>query len=210
VGARAADDGEIAGLDADEAARVARQHSAPARRRFVAARVALRALAAAYLGEPASALRFAVGERGKPCLVAPAGAERLRFNLAHSGDLVLLAFSIEHEVGVDVELTSRPVDWPDIAERHFPPAEVSALRALPPALRRRAFFAAWSCKEALGKALGEGLTAALDVPIPLSSGPTTLPLARPLYLLRLAPGRGYVGALASTARPARLLLLSLG
>ena len=203
-------------LDEDEVSRAARLRSEPARRRFVAARRALREIAARYLAAPPVSLRFAIEPRGKPRLVAPGDASRLRFNLSHAGDLVLLAFCIDHEVGVDVERTARDVEWPDIAARYFTPLEAARLRALPPARRRRAFFVCWSCKEALGKAIGDGLAAtlaAIEVPVPLGDGPALVPLASPVseqpwYLRGLAPGRGYVGALACEIPPSAVRLFA--
>lgn len=201
-------------LDEQEIGRAARLRSAAASRRFIAARGALREIAARYLGVEPTSLRFASEGRGKPRLVAPGDAARLRFNLSHAGDLVLLAFCIDHEVGVDVELTARDVAWPDIASRYFTPLEARRLSELPAARRRRAFFVCWSCKEALGKALGEGLAAtlaALEVPVPLGDEPALVRLSssvseQPWYLRGLAPGRGYVGALACEIPPSAVRL----
>ena len=203
-------------LDEQEIGRAARLRSAAASRRFVAARGALREIAARYLGVEPTSLRFAGEPRGKPRFVAPGDATRLRFNLSHSGDLVLLAFCLDHEVGVDVERTARDVAWPDIASRYFTPLEARRLSELPAARRRRAFFVCWSCKEAVGKALGEGLAAtltAIEVPVPLGDRPVLVRRGGsagegPWYLRRLAPGRGYVGALASsdTSSAVRLLI----
>ena len=203
-------------LDEEESQRAARLLSAPARRRYLAARGALRQIAACYLETDPAALEFAAGARGKPALVAPVDAARLRFNLSHAGDLVLLAFCIGDEVGIDVERTARAVEWAAIASRYFSPAETARLHELPAQRRRRAFFVCWSCKEALGKAHGEGLAAtlaALEVPVPLGASPVLVTLpgpwpTGPWFLRTLAPGRGYVGALACATAPSAVRLLS--
>lgn len=86
-------------LSADELARAARFHFHRDRRRFIAARGALRNLLAKYLKQAPSALRFSYGPWGKPSLLPP---NDLRFNLSHSHDLALYAVS-GREVGIDLE-----------------------------------------------------------------------------------------------------------
>jgi 4'-phosphopantetheinyl transferase len=49
------------------------------------------------------------------------------------------------------------VEWEEIPARSFAPGEQRALSALPHGARRAAFFHCWTRKEAVVKALGEGL-----------------------------------------------------
>jgi 4'-phosphopantetheinyl transferase len=202
----------IAHLDGEERARLARFVHAEGRRRFVVARGVLRELAGGYLDLAAGSLRFAVGEHGKPVLAAPSGVPPLRFNLSHAGELVVLAFASGGEVGVDVERIRANARWKAVAARSFAPAEAAALDALPARRRRAAFFLAWSCKEAVLKARGEGLVRGLAAPlVPLPLGDAAVWVApsggaggERWRLLRLRPGRGYVGALACAPRCARV------
>jgi 4'-phosphopantetheinyl transferase len=108
-----------------------------------------------------AAVELAVERGGKPRLPGPVG-ERLRFNIAHSGSLMLSALAIGRDVGIDVERVRDDVEGADIAARFFAPAERRALADLPAAARRSAFFSYWTCKEAVVKALGDGLTRPLD------------------------------------------------
>lgn len=108
---------------------------------------------------PASVV-LAMGPRGKPFLadgdgLHPRGVPR--FNVAHSGELVLLGFHGAREVGVDVECHRRELGWRPIARRCLPPHEVRRIEALPPELRAMAFLQAWCALEAGLKALGVGL-----------------------------------------------------
>ncbi len=95
-------DRPVAGiLSGDEKQRADRFHFERDRRRFSAARTWLRVLIGRYLGVPAEEVQFRYGEHGKP---AVAGSDAgLEFNLAHSGELALIAFTHNQPVGIDVE-----------------------------------------------------------------------------------------------------------
>ena len=58
-----------------------------------------------------------------------AGTTALRFNLAHSHGLAVLAVTLGRELGVDVERVRPEVSTEGIAERHFSPREQAVLRA---------------------------------------------------------------------------------
>ncbi len=150
-------------------------------------------------------MRFAYTTYGKPLLADETGASGLRFNLTHSHGLALLAVTRGREIGVDVERIRDNLEGEKLAERFFSPREVAALRSLPPELRREAFFHCWTRKEAYIKAVGKGLS------LPLDQFDVTLHPGEPAALLAtrhdseeaqrwsmrsLAPGEGYVGALA--------------
>ncbi len=129
------------------------------RRAFIMTRGLLRSLLARYLGTAPETIRFTTGPNGKPALH---DAHDLRFNLAHSGDLVVFAFARSIEIGVDVELVKEFSDYSSIAERYFSREEFHDLLALPAETRQGAFFLCWTRKEAYIKATGEGLAASLD------------------------------------------------
>ncbi len=198
-------------LDDAERQRADRFRHDGARRQFILARSALRAIAAGYLGADAAVLRFAAGSGGKPELAGAHAASGVRFSVAHAGGHVLLAFSRGGEVGVDVETLSRRITWEPIARRCFSGAGAAALAALPAAQRHEAFLVAWCCKEALAKLTGAGLPAAFGVteaPIPLGARPVVVGTANgPVHLRRLFPGAGAVAALACAAPPRRVRCL---
>lgn len=147
-------------LSADERARADRFRFERDRDRFVVARGRLRQLLGRLSGCPPEAVQLAVDARGKPRLHD--GAQRLRFNVAHAADLMACAFTLDRDVGIDVERVRENVECDDLAQRFFAADEVRRLAALPPPLRRTAFFACWTRKEAVVKATGEGLARPLD------------------------------------------------
>jgi 4'-phosphopantetheinyl transferase len=147
-------------LTADERDRAARFRFPEHRDRFIAGRGLLRHLLAAYLNRPAAALRFAAGPHGKPALAGEAAEAGLRFNLSHSGGQALYAVA-RRDVGVDVERLDRVVNYAAILDRICAPYERALFQARPPGREREAFFACWTRKEAMAKALGGGLASGL-------------------------------------------------
>jgi 4'-phosphopantetheinyl transferase len=147
-------------LSADERDRQARMLAGVVRDRFTIARATLRLLAARYLGIHPGAIKFSYGPRGKPDLAGT--NEGLRFNLAHSEDVAVYAFTRGHEIGVDVERVREIPDMDRIAHRFFALDECMVLDSLPSQDRAHAFYLAWTRKEAYVKAVGDGLHIPLD------------------------------------------------
>ena len=75
-----------------------------------------------------------------PLLASESGADAIRFNLSHSHGMALYAVTRGREVGVDLEFIRCDLEAEQIAERFFSHSEIVTLRALPPSLRKYAFF----------------------------------------------------------------------
>jgi 4'-phosphopantetheinyl transferase len=130
-------------LSTDERVRAARFRLARDRRRFIVARATLRRLLAARLSSRPESIELAYGPHGKPRL----RAGELRFNVSHSEDLALYAFSRRREVGVDIEAVREVPEADRIAPDWFSPADY----------RRFGFLGCWTRREALAKGLGRGV-----------------------------------------------------
>jgi 4'-phosphopantetheinyl transferase len=158
-------------LDPGERQRLGRLRGEGDGERFLLGRGALRLILGHWLGCDPAGLVLAPGPHGKPELLPPPdGVERPpRFNVSHSGELILLGFHPRRPVGVDVE-QRRPVpEWEGIARRCLPPGEGDAIATLPQQERELAFLAAWCRLEARLKARGMGLfspSAAPEEPAP--------------------------------------------
>lgn len=172
-------------LSADEQTRLASFKQAIDQTRYLTSRGLLRLLIGAHLGIPAERLQFEYGPFGKPFLVAGAGHSSLHFNVAHSGNLILLAFSPRHEVGVDVEQMRQIPEMEAIAAQVFSENEHERWMQLGPEARVAGFYRQWTCQEAGLKALGLGLGGEVDAQ-------TDAALTR--YEVDLPPG--YAGAAA--------------
>lgn len=176
---------------------------------FVAARGILRELLGSYLTIVPSKLKFCYGNYGKPALDLGMSSLPLQFNLSHSGELAVYAFSLGRMLGVDVEQIRPERASEDVASRYFAPREVAELRELTPASRVRGFFLCWTRKEAYVKARGAGLSLPLDsFSVSLSPGrPEELqsPDSSSWSLRSFEPSPGYAGALVGEGKEWRLL-----
>jgi len=193
-------------LNEEERERAARFRNDAARHRFILGRIMLRHVASSRLGIDPAAIELEISEHGKPRLAAVHGAT-LRFNIAHSGSVVLVALARGREVGVDVEAWRQLSDRDALIERYFAPAEREALWRVAPSSRDPAFFSCWTRKEALLKAWSTGMTLALDAfAVPVPPAPDAFPaLCRNprdgsgWWLWDLEAGDGYSAAIALQA-----------
>lgn len=80
-----------------------------------------------------------------------------RFNLSHSGGLLLIAVARDAELGVDVEAIAPVEDSDDVAAQFLNDADRRAIAAASPADRPRVFITAWVKKEAAIKVTGGSL-----------------------------------------------------
>ena len=181
-------------LAPDEQARAGRFKFERDRRQFAAARTILRRLLGRYLKVDPLDVAFVYSRYGKPAVSdGPAG---FSFNLSHSGNAAVVAVSRAGEVGVDIEAIRPMHDQDDLAERFFSGGEVRSLRAVPLESRNEAFFTCWTRKEAFIKAVGEGLSHALD------SFEVTLAPSDPVRLIHVAGDTGEASTWTLAALPA--------
>jgi 4'-phosphopantetheinyl transferase len=175
----------------------------PDRRRYIAARAALRILLGRYIDQPAERIVFSYSTTGKPSLQRADGGSGPHFNVSHSGEIALLAFCADAELGIDVELVHDIEDTESIVRRFFCAEEVDQWLELPAHLGQKAFYDCWTRKEAVVKAMGGGLSVPLDA-FQVSFSPTDAPRVRfrhdgdvtPWSLYDVSPASDYSGALA--------------
>jgi 4'-phosphopantetheinyl transferase len=174
----------LALLSSEEQQRLQRWRLTADQDRFLLGRGLLRLRLGQTLGLEPARLRFRLGPHGKPALEGLGSQGAPQFNLAHSGDLVLLALHPERPVGVDVEKRRPGLEWRPIARRHLPSGSFEALEALPAEEQLDGFLQQWCRLEAGLKAMGCGFAAA----------GWSAPAELELHDLRLPAG--YAGSLA--------------
>lgn len=111
-----------------------------------------------------SAWQFIAQSHGKPELAPGQLAYDLRFNISHTKGMVVAAYAIGRDVGIDVEALDRQTfDDAGIADAYFSPSEQTYLFSFAePGQRKHAFLDLWTAKEAFIKAIGQGLSMPLD------------------------------------------------
>jgi 4'-phosphopantetheinyl transferase len=149
-------------LSMDEMKRANRFHFDKDRNRFIVRRGILRAILGRYLNVDPRQVQFCYGKKGKPMLSDTFGKEKICFNVSHSEGLALYAFTQDHEIGVDVERVRDIFGMDQIAERFFSVGENTIFSSLPAGKRKESFYNCWTRKEAFIKAIGEGLSFALN------------------------------------------------
>lgn len=144
-------------LDAGERGRAERKRRPTP---FVTAHAVARELLGGLIGDDPRSLRFerwcttcGSDAHGKPSLVHD---EPWRFSLSYTGDLVVVAASREHDVGVDIEGLDE-ADFADFDRVTLAAAECGSLDGLTGEALLDARARVWARKEAVLKATGHGL-----------------------------------------------------
>jgi 4'-phosphopantetheinyl transferase len=120
---------------------------------FIVSRGLLRILLSSYVQVEADKIHILKHPKGKPyqqhdpCLV---------FNLSNSGDCCVFAFSRNGEVGIDIEKIRPLNDLDELIRKNFNSNEQAYINA-GATLRLHRFVKFWTLKEALLKAIGEGM-----------------------------------------------------
>jgi len=202
-------------LASDEKQRAGRIHFGSLRDSFVVTRGVLRCLLGRYLDLDPSSIQFNYGPKGKPALASGAFVD---FNIAHSANMAVFAFTVNCRIGIDVEQIKPLPETYDIATRFFCLEEAAEIMSLPPSERETAFFRCWTRKEAYIKALGEGLSAPLNsfrVKVTPNESAALLHFANDTStteawtLHDLSIASGYIAALAYQDRPRAISVLSV-
>jgi 4'-phosphopantetheinyl transferase len=179
-------------LSRDELERADRFRSDRDRRRFVVAHGTLRAILGSRMSVDPGAIEFSAAADGKPKLRTGG----LQFNLAHSGELAVVAVTEDRAVGIDVEVMRTVRDRDRLAARLFTEQESSVYSAKTEPQRDRAFLEIWTRKEAVLKAIGVGIGEHLGA-ISVPSGETRVEFRGQWAIRDLPRADEYVGAVAA-------------
>ena len=170
---RIREDHALAWLDKSERERWERYRTHRSKREFALCRAALRHLLCEQLGCENSQLSFAVTEHGKPHALVNQERVSAGFSVSHSAPHGLITIREEGRVGADIETGLPERDFEGIARKAFSPNERAEIISATGTDKARLFFRFWTLKEALGKALGTGLSAELtdfELPSALRGG----------------------------------------
>jgi 4'-phosphopantetheinyl transferase len=152
-------------LSPEEHSRAQRFLQEADRRRFILGRAVVRHLCGRHLQIEPAGVQLGQTWTGKPYLPNPVctNQKHLEFNVAHSGNCVLIAWTEGGAVGVDVEALDRssPALLNEVSGYGFSRAECAALSAAKPDELIVTFYRIWVRKEAVLKGEGCGLSGSL-------------------------------------------------
>ncbi|MDM8545724.1 4'-phosphopantetheinyl transferase superfamily protein [Candidatus Venteria ishoeyi] len=152
----------LTNLSHDEQQRAKRFIKPSDQQRFAAARCFLRYVLARYTDCSATELDFGYAEYGKPGLKH---FPHIQFNLSHSHEQVILAITLEQQVGIDIEYQQQRINVLELAQRFFSAQEFAYIQGLSGTQQTAAFYQLWTAREAYLKATGEGIRALEHVTI---------------------------------------------
>jgi len=146
-------------LSEKEKERCGRFIRAEDRARCAAARAILRIVLSKYVSRSPRSLPILAGESGKPYLDTSAGSsatgvDDVQFNVAHAGNLLLIAVGRGPRVGIDIERVRNVRGMESIVDDFFDEQERACVRSRKGKARLRAFFRLWTRREAAAKAMG--------------------------------------------------------
>ena len=125
--------------------------------RYIITRAILREIISGYIDTAPQNIFFKYTEYGKPYL-ANNHEQKLKFNLAHSGDCIVFIFSKYIDIGIDIEFINKELTIKDTIKYCCSEKEQHTLYVLPDYQKFHYFYKLWVIKEALVKAIGLGLS----------------------------------------------------
>lgn len=143
-------------LSPEELARSLKYYFPDYRYRSYLSRGLVRILGASYTGINLKNIDIIKGYNGKPAFSGE--ASDLKFNISHSGEYIMMAFTFGREIGVDVEKQDSKADFYSMSEL-FAHEEESLIKR---SCDYCVFYDTWVCKEAFIKYTGEGLARSLN------------------------------------------------
>lgn len=133
------------------------------RKAFLTSRYLVRTLLSKYICDIApEEFIFIENQYGKPDLIEKQRKSKVYFNISHTKELIVLAFSANPDLGIDAEYTERKMNYLKFAEHTFSSIELECLKDLSAEERKEKFFCYWTLKESFIKAKGMGLSLPLD------------------------------------------------
>ena len=121
---------------------------------FTKCRSILRSTLSKWLNCGPSEINIIHRENGKPYLEH---SKVIEFNITHTKGLAAIAFSIDSEIGIDVENLNREINLDQVAKKVFTKSEQSLIDSNNQKDKKKMFYRLWTSKESYLKATGLGL-----------------------------------------------------
>ncbi len=127
---------------------------------YIVNKIKQRLILARYLAIEPETIIFGFGGYGKPYISYP--VTDISYNASHSASEMIIAISLDGEVGVDIEIIKPLSDLPGLVQSCFAFEEQEYWLKLPERQKLECFYHFWTCKEAWVKAVGCGIGIGVD------------------------------------------------
>ena len=196
-------------LSANEVKRAMKFRHPEDRADFVVCRGVLRRLLGEYLGIEPGHVEFSYTRDGKPFV--DHHSINIKFNISHSHEIALFAFSMDIELGIDIERLDASVIDQGMISHCLHPNEMERYQALEVEKKTLFFFNCWTGKEAFLKLRGDGFAVSPSEIDLASIKETELSLGKTgLHFSEPPPIDGYASVVATKDRPQRINYYKLG
>jgi 4'-phosphopantetheinyl transferase len=124
------------------------------REHFILSHSQLRLILSKYCDCLPGEFSFRYNSCRKPSISNPE-FEKLKFNMSHSNDLMLVGLCNHNDIGIDVEKVREVDELENIADENFSAQEIKYIKDASD--KTNTFFKIWTRKEAFIKAIGKGI-----------------------------------------------------
>lgn len=125
------------------------------RERYIISHGVLRYLLAFYTKNNFQTIEYAKNQFGKPFLKN--NSSKIHFNMSHSKDYAAYILALDCQVGIDIEWKGRNIDVQELSCLVLTENETAIFNELNSEEKLNTFYDIWTKKEAILKALGQGL-----------------------------------------------------
>lgn len=188
-------------------------HNKSLSNRYIISHSIIKCILSYYLQQSPKEIKFIKNEYGKPFL----NHSNIQFNISHSNNMIYYIIGFNNKVGVDIEFNDYIVDIIELSKIVLTNKEIETLNTLSPQKQIKLFYDIWTIKEALVKAIGEGLTYPIfnieTLPI-IQGGKITLPnikenYSRVLYTYSIKSEENYSASIATEVQIKEIIYLEM-
>lgn len=184
----------------------------PLRDNYILSHGILRSLLSCYVSKRSQDINFLANQYGKPFLAN--NKNKIQFNMSHSKEYAAYIIALENQVGIDIEWEDKDVNIEEITELVLSPTERIHFNRLNEREKVHNFYEIWTKKEAIIKAIGQGLSYPIKMIDTIGSALNSnfyyvSSDNKPYYYSKLGNLDGYVGAIASASKQSKVIQIDL-
>lgn len=205
-------------LSKDEQDRALKFYFEKDQKTYIFSRGILRLILGQYIGISPKTINLKYSSYGKPFIDPLQNKNQLYFNISHTRQHILYAFTKNTEIGIDIEYLKSDIDYQSVAKNVFSTYEYQTITKAPLEKQCVLFYKIWTSKEAFLKAIGLGLSYPLsDFDVCVAENQTikirdikySSKEAKQWMLYSLTPCEGYISTVATKQKINRIVIYNI-